>query len=254
MIDVETSGFDEAREKLEWLVERRGDIGRYVAARMAEMYREELDLDGDHVHLIRVDARRRTLYGVSIEPTPEEVAVEELLDRDVLLFLSLSKSDLVEGDEASSAAGREVAAAADHGAWAPEFLPVSPPREVGVWVAREASFDEMEAAREENAEFLDRTGLSTLSTDTPVLVEPDVAYNAVRAEFGFGDVDSSESWRPAMRTLIEERLPSILDEAAQAIATSEIDERALPNFEERSVDWWRARSGFMDFIWGQEAS
>lgn len=239
MIDVETEGFEQLHEKLRWFLDRDEAIGRFIAARMAEVYLEELEIDNDHVHLIRVDARDETLYGVSLEPDPESMHVDEV-DENTLLFLAprtrRPPDDL-----------RDVL---DANPWHPPNVPVSPQPRNAVWVARRANRDEIREARERNQRALEELDETPLDPKADIMVEPDVAYDAARAEFGLSDERSESRWRPALRALIEDRLGDILEEATTAIAESDLDEGALPTFERRSAEWWERHSGFMDFVWG----
>lgn len=235
---VETEGFEETFERLQWIKSNWDLVTRFVAARYAERLAELMESE-EYLHLIRIEAPDQDYYGVSIEPEIETLYVESLADRVFLLVLP------------PTAPGWQKALI-EHNPWVYDHLPLVPDGDQSFYYVRSATEAEKSEVRQRNQKYFEDHDLTPVSVDTEIPVQDDVVYNQARAEFAIGDAPAPAKWRPALQELSSNFSQKLLDELVGKLEREgQISEEDIPTFESRSPQWYSENSEFVELIRGQ---
>lgn len=121
----------------------------------------------------------------------------------------------------------EIGVLAIHSPWTMDTLPFFPNRRHAKVVSRSVRREEVEAVAEDRKKDqrvwkaeLERLGVRPevkLVVPPKARVLPDVAFEALRIEFGLGGKKSRAHWRPALRALANQGVPGMLNRRSAAM-------------------------------------
>lgn len=233
--EVETEGFGEAIEKLEWMRSNHQEIGAELLRRVSMTLADAIGGD-EYLHLVEIPGAGEnggSAWGVSLEPDAFETELTEIAS--YLMFY-------VSGDDADKL-DLQIEEA---NPWVFNRLPDVP--KTGFFWLRHSDEDELAIARTQNDEWLRENGHTAIDPEQhTITAQWDVAYNVARAEFGI-DAEGREEWIPALRDLSRKQIPVIFDQIVEEIAEGRLRDEA-PNFEDRSLEWLQQNQQFMMFVW-----
>lgn len=257
MIGLKLTGdWSKASKQLVWMQKHWQEIARVTIRRAVLSLADEAGVKEPAVRFIKVERKggREVSYGVAVEPTLEEIALERLRER--VVFLELERST----------APRDLLKLMAHGPWVVHALPMLPKAEEGHLVVRDAALEEREQVLSRNRLFLRNNplmvsdaqrallpALDLMDVTRPMLLPPaskvqaeeDAAYNLTRGEFGLGDKLTAQVWRPALMRLIQQRLGIILDDLVDDLARGKLDVvQDEDRFEDRSERWLASTRAF----------
>jgi hypothetical protein len=121
----------------------------------------------------------------------------------------------------------EIGVLAQYSPWTMDTLPFFPSRRYAKVISRTVRRSELDAVKEDRKRDeslwkseLQRLGIRPevkLSVSPKARVLPDVAFEALRIEFGLGGKQSRAHWRPALRALAREGIPRMLSQRSPTI-------------------------------------
>jgi len=215
--------------RIEWASRNWRKLELYTVQRLAEEYAQELGRRASFLHLIRVVVGNDIYFGVSLEPEPFSAPLDEFADR--LLIASSSGEDPTHSLMVKESP------------WVYDQVPsVFSNAEEGYFFVRGSTPEEIEIVSVANETKNQDLGLRPVDPATRTWFVDDVRFNMLRGEFGIGD-DGKPLWRPALRRLIKDRLPTIQEEVETAMFKANLN-LDVPAFEPRSPEWLDANADF----------
>lgn len=241
MIRAELKGLDEAYDNIEWVKDNWKELQSYALKRMAQYFVDLMGIEPTFIHFVRIDAGGTVWHGVSLEPEPFEMEVTEdlKLEKSYLFYL-------LPGVEA----GSDVEKLVGGNPYTASTLPVAPDKEEAIYLLRDSTPDEVNAARLENLGYFVSNNIDPVSVESDIPVQEDLEYNVSRAEYQIGDSGKEAAWRPAFKKLTNKVLPLIMEEVKMAMIEGDIDSQHLPEFEDRSKEWLDNNEDFMLLVSG----
>lgn len=208
--------WDDALKKLRWADENWQKVMFHVVQRFAEEYVEELG-KSDYLHLIHVRDGNDHYWGVSLEPEPFKTTLADVSDK--LLYYLVQDPD----------AGAMVAETP----FVFDRVPKLPERG-DLFLLRDSTTAERAEWSMRNDAILAENNLTAVPTDSEVMVQEDMRYNAIRGEFGIGGERSQTSWRGSLRRA-EKKGKDLAKEMEDILVNAKLP--PAPEFEERSPEW-----------------
>jgi hypothetical protein len=229
-------GFEEAFERLERMQEDWEKLQHYTALKAADELRELLGENSDYLHLVEVNRKGETNYGITLEPETEAQTISELPENAVLVVSPTEEGGYDEIENQNP--------------WVPEYLPEAPEGEEEgfVWI-RKTNQADIQMVRDKNQKAISSMGYEKpegepiMSPDQPIPMVEDVMFNQLRGEFGFDD-RKTPKWRPAIQEVVEDRIYDIFEKAVQDYVEGSLDLGEFGSTEERTGEFFDSFSEF----------
>jgi len=244
-IEAKLEDKDNVMGRLKWLEENLGEVRRYTLQRLCEELADLLN-NPEHLHYVKVTRGADDYYGISLEPPLERRSFKQIEDKALIYVLTDSKGSTSKLGKWAERGNPWIASKAPRG------LGIN--KDEGFWFLRDVSQSELDAISAYNQEYLDKNRgfyQPTTTASLSVWCVEDEQYNQARAEFGFdlGAKLSSGStqgpvWKPALRQLIKERVPKIMDEAIEAMIAAKVPLLSV-EFEDRDDEWLERHEPFV---------
>lgn len=230
-------GFDEAFERLERLEENWDTLQKYTALKACDELAELLGENSDYLHLVEVDRKGETTYGITLEPETDARTLSELPPNAVLVVAPTDE-------------GAHLQEVQKEGPWLPEFIPEVPQNEDEgfVWI-RKTNQADIEMVREENQQSImglgydKQQGEPIVSPNQPIPMAEDVMFNQLRGEYGLDD-QKTPKWRPAIKEVVEDRIYDLFHEAVEDYVEGSLSLREFGSIEQRDGEFFDSFSEF----------
>lgn len=202
------------RDKILEFLPTQDDLAPYRSAI------EVVGVSGGAVYAVRVSARKRRVKKVDIPRTVLYVQANKRLSRTL----------------------PEIAVLEQYSPWTVQTLPFTPKRSEALVVSRKVSRREVERIakarmrdQQEWQKALSKAGRREVRKDKRLDIPkkvhalPDVAFEALRLEFGLGGVKGQPHWKPAIRDFLSSGLKGMLRQ----------DRRLVHLFTKKSFTAWK---------------